>query len=1141
MAKTKTSSRTDRPAHLLDLPVLRAINLNLETLLYILLGIVAVAAMFTNLGARTMSHDESLHALYSWKLYAGQGYEHNPMMHGPFLFHINALFYFLFGTSDFTARMSAALFGVILVLLPALLRKELGRVGALIVSVLTLISPSTLYYARYIRNDVYMMVWALLMAISLFRYIDTRKPGWIYLGVLAVTLSITTKETAYISGFIGFTFVVMLWIQQMLKARATRRVMIVGAALIIVLVVVIVALNGYKGTLPVASTDPEVEQEGLTQESAQQLIEVTFLLAGILVVMLLGSVLIRRDERQKPALASIAAYVIAIGGLLLVCITLAGALWLAVAQLPEDIVSPELFMGLQVVVAGLGVAAGAYAWWRALGYAREQGWLPEFNERVFFIALALAVVPFVLLYTTFFTNPKGLGTGTVGGITYWLAQQEVKRAGQPWFYYLIIAPLYDFLPIGFGLAAIVYYLVTGRVDRPQEQEAAGDDKQAPPSLPFVAYAVYWALSAWLIYSWAGEKMPWMMVHVVQPMIVLTGRFADDLLYGVDWRAVWRKGGAVLALLVPIVLLAAGMVIGLPLFGQALKGMSLNDLGDTSKWLSALVIGGGVAYVASRIWRGLGGKAAWRVVVVALLVLSAALTVRYAWMAAYINYDTAKEFLVYAHGTTDVKQTVEELREISRRLYGDETSIKFAYSSDATWPFEWYFDTSFPNRVFFGREPTREATNVPVLVVGREEIAKTEPFLGSRYYRFDRKLVWWPHQSYYMGLSLRMPPEEQREPGKNYFLLDMQDPEKRRAFWNVLFYRKFDQSLADWEPSHPFAFYVRKDIAAQLWDYGLVPTGVELAADEDPYSKEQKGLTSVQVWTGDGSPTGQFNHPRNVALGPDGTIYLADSGNNRIVKFDADGAFVTAWGHLCKMYEAQAGCQEPDGAGGLNDPWGLAVDQDGYVYVADTWNHRIQRFSGDGAFVGMWGVHGVNEDASGADGLFWGPRDVAVGPEGRIYVADTGNKRIQVFEPDGTFVNQWGGKGLQDGMMDEPAGLAITDEGIVYVADTWNQRIQAFDSLGFFSHKWDVDSWYGQSLENKPYLALDAQKRIYATDPEGYRILVFEPGGKYIASLGRYGAEDDAFMLPTGIAIDKQGYIYVADPATNRVIKFAPFE
>ena len=1134
-----TESQKTRPAHLLDMPVLRAINLNLETSLYILLGLAAIVACFYNLGARAQSHDESLHALYSWKLYAGQGYQHNPMMHGPFLFHINALFYFLFGTSDFTARISAALFGVILVLLPALLRKELGRVGALITSVLTLISPSTLYYARYIRNDIYMMVWALLMAAALFRYLDTRKPGWIYLGVLAVMLSMTTKETAYITGFIGFTFAVMLWIQQMLTAKATRRAMFVGVVLALVLVVALVGLNLTKDSLPLESSDPEVTDEGFTQQNAQKLIEILFLLIGILVTMLLGSVLIRRDERQRPGLTQIGAYVAAIGGLIAICTALAGLLWLAVIQIPEDTINTDLFIGLQVFAAGLGIVAGAYAWWRVLQAVREQEWMPKLDDKVLLIAIALAVVPFVLLYTTFFTNPKGLGSGTFGGIAYWLGQQEVKRAGQPWYYYLIIAPIYEFLPIGFGLIAMFYYLITGRVDRPKEL-AEQEEGTARPSLPFVAYAVYWTLSAWLIYSWAGEKMPWMMVHVVQPMIVLTGRFADDLLYGVDWRAVWRKGGAVLALLVPIILLAAGMVIGLPIFGQAFKGKSLTDLGDTSRWLSAAVTGGGLAYLAYRIWRGLGKQAAWRVVFVALLALTAAFTVRFAWMAAYVNYDTAKEFLVYAHGTSDVKQTVEELQEISRRLYGDESSIKFAYSSDATWPFEWYFETLFPNRVFFGTEPTREATNVPVLVVGRAEIDKTEPFLGDRYYRFDRKLVWWPHQSYYMGLSLAMPPEEERQVGKNYFLLDMMDAEKRRAFWNVLFYRRYDQSLADWEPSHPFAFYVRKDVAAQLWDYGLAPEGVELMPEEqDSYAKNQRPLTSVQVWNGD-TGAGRFNSPHNLALGPDGSLYVLDSGNHRVQVYGPDGAFVTAWGHLCKL-DAPSGCQSPNGEGGFHDPWGIAVDQNGYVYVADTWNHRIQKFDSTGTFVTMWGMHGVTEDATGAESLFWGPRDVAVGPGGRIYVSDTGNKRVQAFEPDGTFVTQWGDKGLQDGRMDEPAGLAIADDGTVYVADTWNQRIQVFDMLGLYLRRWDVASWYGQSLVNKPYLAVDAQGRVYASDPEGYRILVFDPEGRYIASLGQYGAEDNAFMLPTGIAVDPLGYIYVADPATNRVIKFAPLE
>jgi DNA-binding beta-propeller fold protein YncE len=242
-----------------------------------------------------------------------------------------------------------------------------------------------------------------------------------------------------------------------------------------------------------------------------------------------------------------------------------------------------------------------------------------------------------------------------------------------------------------------------------------------------------------------------------------------------------------------------------------------------------------------------------------------------------------------------------------------------------------------------------------------------------------------------------------------------------------------------------------------------------------------------------------------------------------------------------MFEGQAGCEASDGAGGFYDPWGIAVDRDGYVYVADTWNHRIQKFTSEGEYVTMWGTHGVQEDATGGESLFWGPRAVAIDADGQIYVSDTGNKRVQVFTPEGQFVTQWGGKGLQEGRMDEPVGLAVAPDGTTYVADTWNQRIQVFDSQQYYVRQWEVDSWYGQSLENKPYLALDAENRVYVTDPEGYRVLVFEGNGRFMASLGKYGTEDDAFMLPTGIAIGPQGYIYVVDTATHRVAKYAPLD
>jgi uncharacterized protein (TIGR03663 family) len=793
-------------AGLLDVPVLSLFHLNLEMCIYVLIATVAVVACFYNLGERVLSHDECVHSLYSRELYVGLGFEHDPWRHGPFLYHINALIFALFGVSDYTTRVSTALFGVILVLLPVLLRKELGRIGALAVSVMTLISPSTLYYARYIRNEIYMMAWAMLMVIALVRYLDSRKPGWLYLGALAVTLALCTKENVYITGFIGFTYLAMLFMGQVLTKRGVRVAYTLAVVLVFALLVALVMLNNLGGTVPVEDEAGEASSLVLTGKQASQLAEGVILLVGVLLVTLVGSAYIRREQALQPTLALLVAYAATVAALVAICAVGAGLAWLVVIQLSEGIVLPWLSVSLQVLIVGGGLIVGVYAWWRLLALAGRRGWLPTgFSHRVMYVVLVLVVTVFTLLYTTFFTNPKGVITGTVGGISYWLAQQEVKRASQPWYYYLIITPLYEFLPIGLGLAAIVYHAVK-----------RGARERGGTRWVLTTYSIYWTLSAWLIYAWAGEKMPWMMVHIVQPMIVLGGQFVDELLCGVCWREAWRKGGAVVVLIVPVLLWALGMVIGLPL-----PGRTFGETEDLLRWFSALIVGSALTVVLWMIRHKLGGGMTRRLVLTSVLALGVLFTVRYAWLANYVNHDTAREFLVYSHGAPGAKQTIQEIRQISRRLYGDPSAIQVAYGADGTCPFKWYFDRYFPNSVYFGTEPTRQTTNVPVLVVGNPEIAKVEPLLGNRYYRFDRKYLWFPHEDYYKRLSLAMPPEEKRLPNKNYFLLDMQDPQKRRAWLDVVLYRRYEQSLADWEPSSPgkFAFYVRKDVAAQLWDLG----------------------------------------------------------------------------------------------------------------------------------------------------------------------------------------------------------------------------------------------------------------------------------------------------------------------------------
>src|SRR5512136_1004189 len=118
----------------LDTPLAAAWRLDAEKALYLLFTLAAILTRFYRLGDRVMSHDESLHTYFSWGLYVGRGFQHTPLMHGPFLFHINALIYSLFGADDFTARIAPALFGVALVVLPWTLRRWLGRAGALVVS-----------------------------------------------------------------------------------------------------------------------------------------------------------------------------------------------------------------------------------------------------------------------------------------------------------------------------------------------------------------------------------------------------------------------------------------------------------------------------------------------------------------------------------------------------------------------------------------------------------------------------------------------------------------------------------------------------------------------------------------------------------------------------------------------------------------------------------------------------------------------------------------------------------------------------------------------------------------------------------------------------------------------------------------------
>jgi uncharacterized protein (TIGR03663 family) len=170
--------------------------------IYAALAILALALRLTLLGAKPLHHDESLHATFTWYLFHGKGYHYDPMMHGPFQIVVTAFIFALIGVSDFTTRLLPALFGTAIVVLPFFLRRELGRLGALFAAVVLVLSPSFLYMSRFFRNDIDVAFFTLGMVVCYWRFLRDRQPRWLIGALALLALSLTAKETTYITMFI---------------------------------------------------------------------------------------------------------------------------------------------------------------------------------------------------------------------------------------------------------------------------------------------------------------------------------------------------------------------------------------------------------------------------------------------------------------------------------------------------------------------------------------------------------------------------------------------------------------------------------------------------------------------------------------------------------------------------------------------------------------------------------------------------------------------------------------------------------------------------------------------------------------------------------------------------------------------------
>ena len=284
---------------------------------------------------------------------------------------------------------------------------------------------------------------------------------------------------------------------------------------------------------------------------------------------------------------------------------------------------------------------------------------------------------------------------------------------------------------------------------------------------------------------------------------------------------------------------------------------------------------------------------------------------------------------------------------------------------------------------------------------------------------------------------------------------------------------------------------------------------------------EDNLVFTTKWGSQGNLNGQFNYPWGIAVDSSGNVYVVDSYNNRIQKFNNNGGFITKWG------------TQGYGNGQFRDPIDVTIDSSGNVYVTDCSNNRMQKFNSNGGFITTWGSYGSG------NGQFLCPSGVTVASSGNVYVSEINNSRIQKFNSNGNFITKWGSYGTGAGQFNVPWGVAVDSSENVYVADSYNNRIQKFTSSGGYITKWGAccspDGYF-----NVPYgVATDSAGNVFVADTYNHRIQKFNSNGLFLTKWGSNGyMEDGKFQYPEGIAVDSSGNVFVADTDNHRIQKFS---
>ena len=1036
------------------------IGLTWEVAVYAAIVAAAIALRFWDLGSQSLHHDESIHAQWSWGLLQGN-YRHDPIFHGPLYYHAQGLVFFLFGPSDYTARVSAAIFGSALVLLPLLLRRRLGFVGTVAAVAFIAFSPTIVYYSRFFREDIYMAFFTMLMVASMWRYFAEPKDRWLIVFALAFAGSMATKEATYISVAIFLVFLdvylAALLATQTLETRGTnvlwRRVLLTAA--LTPWAWAAAALWPLLGALR-----RNFDWDHLPRPGGM------LVLLGTLTFPLLTPLL--RSPLETLGLVEEQR---------LVCRCFwdesQGSMNCRGSQPGRDAAAMG---GLFLVTASASALIGI-----------------QWRTKVWLIAAGAAAILYLTLMTSFWTNLQGLCTGPWGSLDYWLSQHDVRRGGQPWFYYYMLMPAYEFLPLVIAIGGIWWSTVRGDA--------------------FSRFLWLWLIGTWLALSLAGEKMPWLNTHIALPAAILAA-----WTIGRAWRS-WRSGPPP-GRLIPALLLTALASMAAMLLIAFLPG------GNAYHALRLLLVLGVAALVAFILVVPFGrralGIAAVAVVVGALGVFS----VRTMLMVTFERRDVPKDMLIYTQSSPDIREIAAQIDALADATgMGLDLPIAVDTTDSFAWPWAWYLrDYRSVNYVNFSSG--MPDGDYQVLLVARENLSRVSDSLGAagddRFgtpIRYPHR--WWFEESGYRSAIPSGPWQGTTSVGP----LELPKPIPEWDTWQGIARGTFG---GDWLETI-FLYWRDHDPGRPP---GSVDAYVLFPAAFDP----ETGLLSAgpvappapttdsagrPMFGGLGIRPGQFFSPVDIEADAEGNIYVIDSTSKRLQKFDSEGNFL--------------GYVDVRGTGGTSeasDPWGLGIAPTGEVVVADTFGWKVRIFNSDLSPTGV--TFGTGQATAGGPFDLYGPRDAAIDRDGLLWITDTGNHRLMVYTLEGEFVRQVGEPGAGPLQFSEPVGIDVAPDGVIAIADMYNGRVQLLDPAGAYRGEFAVPGWGGRLAVDKPYITALRDGNIALSLPSLNEVRVYGRDGTLLHTIT---GDDEPLDSPYGILESADGNLWVVEGGSARIRLF----